>query len=239
MNITLAVTIFCTCFLLFIIFMNKILNFLINKYRTPRKWRPISPKLAKILNKVRHKICVVIIEGKGKSSFIEGSIGDFTENKVHAIIAVCKSELTLDELAMFDKKFRKSWKRYYKTLENYDMAEYIILGDAREYGLELCDMSEYNTREIYIWPIDIKNMKKIGLMQFVSKKLGSYYDFLGVLFHLVSRKVQSNRSYYCSEIVYDAFKHIDYRIAKNDKPKPNEIYNYLNTIREPIIYKGK
>ena len=67
-----------------------------------------------------------------------------------------------------------------------------------------------------IYSIEVTEKQKIDFELFLQSKLGSKYDFRGILgFALKSKSTQSDMAYFCSELLFEALQHIGINLLQN------------------------
>jgi len=73
--------------------------------------------------------------------------------------------------------------------------------------------------EFSVYSVDVSPSQKEKIESFLKEQIGKPYDWLGILgFPLRSRKLERKNRWFCSELVFTAFKQAGVELLKNTHP---------------------
>ena len=73
--------------------------------------------------------------------------------------------------------------------------------------------------EFAVYSVQVTEEQKEKIEEFLQRQLGKPYDWLGILgFPLRNRKLESKNRWFCSELVFAAFKKAGVELLKNTHP---------------------
>lgn len=219
--------------------LSKWINLQIRKYFR-KKFKPstrkdLKPELEALFKKHGEGIYYVNLKGRN-NNFIAKAIGKYSKGLTHSIVVFYspkpKKWFSEGQLKVLDQKFNHF---YGDNLGMEDKTKCIIMGSADDDGMNYCDFSRYNTRQISVRFAPLSKVQIKNILNFLLKKevLDACYDYVGLFFWLGGRLIHSKTDWFCSELVYDAFKHISIKVAKKKRPSPAELEEYK---KEWIIF---
>lgn len=214
-------------------------GYIMNKFSKKIEYVELLPQIKQVFTDNDEGIYIINI--RSDNGLLGKIIGYFSDGFYHTVPVIYSekffSMLTLDQQQMIAEKFNESYKNINdKTFDNVNI---IVLGSAEMKGMRFYDLSKYNKKNIVINKIELNSKQMSDIIQYIFKIKNVSYDFLGVLFFKLYKKYpkfrffDSEKSKFCSELVYDAFMEVGVKVSSNDNPGPGDIYNYL---KDDIIY---
>jgi len=137
------------------------------------------------------------------------------------------------------------FKIYYgdsNELKNFvNNTKVFVLGSADNNGMNYLNFSHYQDRRQIISSTPFKSgfISNIVSFMFYNSTMNKNYDYTGLLFWWLWRALDDERSWYCSEQVYDVFKIFGYKVAKRKNPSPTQIAKYSERVLKNIIYDSR
>lgn len=176
------------------------------------------------------------------NNFMAKTIGFFSEGISHTIPIIYSENLKGLFTQNQWEKIKIGWKDFYGTVDGLNDCKCLAFS-ADDTGINICDLSRYNGRKMSIRKTELipHHEKTITMIDFLCDKIDRPYDAIGLIVWLLNYLCSKlgikddTYSYYCSELVYDAFSEIGISIAAKSDPSPADIEKYNIGL---IVYKN-